>query len=77
MQIATDLSEQITGSHVKAILSDDDAMLAVSADPLTHEMRRDLEPDLRRYRQRYLKKHFVEQLKLMEVKEVLTNQLLK
>ena len=44
-------------------------MLSVSSDPATFEMRRDIRPELQQYRLKKLKKEFIEQVKLLEVKE--------
>ena len=43
--------------------------MPVYADPKTHEMRRDLQPEIKRYRQKFLRREFTEQIKLLEVKE--------
>ena len=40
-------------------------------------MRRDIRPELKQYRMRTLKREFVEQIKLLEVKEHISKQLLK
>ena len=52
-------------------------MQRVSADPKTFEMRRDIRIELKQYRMKTLKREFSEQIKLLEVKEHISKQLLK
>ena len=75
-QIYKDYSEeilsQITQQHIDLIKGEQGSMLAVSSDPKTFEMRRDLQPEIRTYRLKYLKRQFSDQIKLLEVKEVIS-----
>lgn len=50
------LCSNLTKTHVQIVKDFDGAMLAVQADPKTHEMRRDLLPEIRKYRLRYLRR---------------------
>ena len=66
------MSNHVVHQHMNLIKQIDGEILAVSSDPLTHEMRRDLQPEISHYRIRYLKREFSEQIKLLEVKEVIS-----
>jgi len=46
--------------HVEIIKNKEGEMLAVSSDPKTFEMRRDLNPEVRQFRLKYLKRDFKE-----------------
>ena len=52
------------------------AMMTVYSDPKTYEMRRDLMPDIQKYRHKYLKKAFVEEVKSLEIKQVISKMIL-
>lgn len=51
-------------------------MLPVSSDPKTYEMRRDLLPEIRRYRCKFLKRQFADQIRLLEVRDNVSRPLL-
>ena len=49
-------------------------MAAVHSDPRTHESRRDLLPEIQKYRQKHLKKMFVDEIKQLEISQVISKQ---
>lgn len=59
-QISKLISDQVVNSHIELVKKTDGEILAVSSDPKTFEMRRDLQPEIKRFRMRYLKRDFVE-----------------
>ena len=60
-----------SGQHIKNIRQGgEDEMMAVSSDPKTFEMRRDLQPELQKLRFRALKKDFRDQIKLLRTYNV-------
>ena len=50
------------------IRNESGAMMSVQSDPKTYEMRRDLVPEIKKYRHKYLKKAFIEEIKQLEIK---------
>ena len=60
-----------TGQHIKKIqLRGDSEIMAVSNDPKTFEMRRDLHPELKKMRFKALKKDFRDQIKMLKTLNV-------